>query len=49
MKFIPHDYQKYAISYIEKKPVAAVLLDMVLSSELNDAPSSTLIGVDMWY
>jgi hypothetical protein len=22
---------------------------MVLSSELNDAPSSTLIGVDMWY
>ena len=30
MKFIPHDYQKYAISYIAKKPVAAVLLDMGL-------------------
>ena len=30
MKFIPHDYQKYAISYIEKKPVAAVLLGMGL-------------------
>ena len=30
MKFIPHDYQKYANYYNEKKPVAAVLLDMGL-------------------
>ena len=30
MKFIPHDYQNYAISYIDMKPVAAVLLDMGL-------------------
>ena len=30
MKFIPHDYQKYAIRYIEEHPVAAVLLDMSL-------------------
>lgn len=30
MKFIPHDYQKYAISYIEKNPIASVLLDMGL-------------------
>ena len=30
MKFIPHDYQKYAIDYIEKNPIAAVLLDMGL-------------------
>lgn len=30
MKFIPHDYQQYAISYIENNPVAAVLLDMGL-------------------
>lgn len=30
MKFIPHDYQKYAISYIEDHSIAAVLLDMGL-------------------
>ena len=28
MKFIPHDYQQYAIEYIETHEVAAVLLDM---------------------
>ena len=28
MKFIPHDYQQYAIEYIESHLVAAVLLDM---------------------
>ena len=30
MKYEPHDYQAYAIDYIEKHPVAAVLLDMGL-------------------
>lgn len=30
MKFIPHDYQQYAIEYIESHPVVAVLLDMGL-------------------
>ncbi|MBR3298912.1 MAG: DEAD/DEAH box helicase [Clostridia bacterium] len=30
MKFIPHDYQSYAIDYIERKPISAVLLDMGL-------------------
>ncbi len=30
MKFIPHEYQSYAISYIEEKPVTAVFLDMGL-------------------
>ncbi len=30
MKFIPHDYQKFAIDYIENHPIAAVLLDMGL-------------------
>ena len=30
MKFAPHDYQAYAIDYIEAHPVAAVLLDMGL-------------------
>lgn len=30
MKFVPHDYQKYAIDYIESHPVSAVLLDMGL-------------------
>ena len=28
MKFIPHNYQEYAINFIEKNPVAALLLDM---------------------
>ncbi|WOC31926.1 DEAD/DEAH box helicase [Caproicibacterium argilliputei] len=28
MNFKPHDYQKYAIDYIETHPIAAVLLDM---------------------
>ena len=30
MKYIPHNYQKYAIEYIEEHPIAAVLLDMGL-------------------
>lgn len=30
MKFIPHEYQEYAINYIEDKPVSAILLDMGL-------------------
>ena len=30
MNFKPHDYQAYAIDYIETHPVAAVLLDMGL-------------------
>jgi len=30
MNYTPHDYQKYAINYIETHPIAAVLLDMGL-------------------
>ena len=30
MKYAPHEYQKYAIDYIETHPIAAVLLDMGL-------------------
>lgn len=30
MKFIAHDYQKFAAGYIESHPVAAVILDMGL-------------------
>ena len=30
MNFVPHDYQAYAINYIETHSVAAVLLDMGL-------------------
>lgn len=30
MKFMPHDYQKYAIDYIETHTISAVLLDMGL-------------------
>lgn len=34
MKFEPHEYQKYAIRYIEEHPVAAVLLDMGLGKSV---------------
>ena len=30
MKYEPHNYQKYAINYIEEHPISAVLLDMGL-------------------
>lgn len=30
MKFIPHDYQKYAIDYIKQNKISAILLDMGL-------------------
>ena len=30
MKFIPHDYQQYAIEYIESHSIAAILFDMCL-------------------
>lgn len=30
MKFIAHDYQQYAIDYIESRPVAAIFFDMGL-------------------
>lgn len=30
MKFIPHDYQKYAADFIISNPVSALLLDMGL-------------------
>ena len=30
MQYEPHEYQKYAIDYIETHPLAAVLLDMGL-------------------
>lgn len=34
MNFNPHDYQDYAIRYIEKHPVSAVLLDMGLGKTI---------------
>ncbi len=30
MKFIPHDYQKYAVEYIKDHNISALLLDMGL-------------------
>ena len=30
MKFIPHNYQAYAIEYIKTHPITSVLLDMGL-------------------
>lgn len=30
MKFMPHDYQKYAIEYIKSHPITALFLDMGL-------------------
>lgn len=34
MNFAPHDYQAYAINYIETHPIAAVLLDMGLGKTI---------------
>lgn len=30
MEFVPHDYQKYAIKFVEDRPVSALILDMGL-------------------
>lgn len=30
MKFIPHEYQQYAINFITSNPTAAIFLDMGL-------------------
>ena len=30
MKFVPHEYQRYATEYIMNHPVAAIFLDMGL-------------------
>jgi hypothetical protein len=30
MKFIPHEYQRYATEYIKTNPVTAIFLDMGL-------------------
>lgn len=30
MKFVPHDYQQYAIDFIKNNGIAAVFLDMGL-------------------
>lgn len=30
MKFIPHDYQRFAIDYIKQNKISAVFLDMGL-------------------
>jgi len=43
MKFIPHDYQRFATNYLLEKPVAAIYLDMGLGPErpsLRYQPSS---------
>ncbi|MDE5937073.1 MAG: DEAD/DEAH box helicase [Ruminococcus sp.] len=34
MKFKPHDYQKYAIDFIKKNPISALLLDMGLGKTI---------------
>jgi len=30
MKFIPHDYQQYAIEFVKDNPIASLILDMGL-------------------
>ena len=30
MKFVPHDYQKFAIDFIKSHEISAILLDMGL-------------------
>lgn len=34
MKFLPHDYQKYAIDFLVKQPIAALLLQMGLGKTI---------------
>ena len=36
MKFIPHEYQRYAARFIEEHPAAALLLDMGLGRQDGD-------------
>ena len=39
MKFIPHDYQKYAIDFIIENEVSAVFLDMGLGKTVITLPA----------
>ena len=45
MRFKPHDYQRYAIHYIETHPIAAILLDMGLGKTVN---TLTAARPDLW-
>ena len=53
MNFEPHDYQAYAIDYIETHPVAAVLLDMGLGKTVISltaiACSTALRPIVFWW
>lgn len=40
MKFIPHEYQKYATRFIEEHPCAALFLDMGLGRQNRDHADS---------
>ena len=45
MRYKPHEYQKYAIEFIKRNPIAAILLDMgmgktsIVLSALNELMS----------
>ena len=41
MKYSPHEYQEYAVRFIEENPVAAVLLDMGMGKT-----AITLMAID---
>ena len=38
MKFMPHEYQKYAIEYIKSHPITALILDMGLGKTVTTLP-----------
>ena len=48
MNFEPHDYQAYAIDYIETHPVAAVLLDMGLGKTVISLTAVSYTHLDVY-
>ena len=45
MKFIPHKYQEYAISFIEQHKMSILLLDMGLGSKNSGKTVITLMAI----
>lgn len=48
MKFIPHDYQKYAVKFIEEHPISALLLDMGLGKTITTLTAINNLMYDMF-
>ena len=46
MKFVPHDYQKYAVEYIKSHPVTALFLDMGLGKTVTTLTAIRVLMYD---